>query len=254
MNQELRDFLEEKYSYYNCQEFILSDPVQIPHLFDSKEDIEISGFLAATIAWGQRKTIISNALRLIGMMGNRPHHFILNAAEEDYDEFLSFKHRTFNGIDTVYFLQSLQNIYQNHGGLERVFLQGYEVNKNIREAIIYFRKVFFELPYPSRTGKHVADPGKNASAKRINMFLRWMVRCDNRGVDFGLWKNIAPAHLFIPLDVHTGSVAIKLGLLHRKQNDWLAVEELTGNLRKFDDCDPIKYDFALFGLGAFEKF
>ncbi len=254
MNQELYNFLEEKYLYYNRPEFISSDPIQVPHQFENKEDIEISGFLAATIAWGQRKTIISNALRLIKMMDNRPHHFILNASNDDLAEFLQFKHRTFNGIDTVYFLQSLRNIYRNHQGMEHVFLKGYSKNRNIREAIIHFREVFFEIPHPDRTKKHVADPEKNASAKRINMFLRWMVRRDDRGVDFGIWKNMDPSDLNIPLDVHTGNVALKLGLLCRKQHNWQAVEELTDNLRRFDNRDPVKYDFALFGLGAFENF
>ena len=254
MNQELYNFLEDKYNYYNRPEFISSDPVQVPHHFKEKEDIEISGFLAATIAWGQRKTIIDNALRLMRMMDNRPYHFILNASDDDLSDFFSFKHRTFNGIDIIYFIQSLRNIYRNHHGMEKVFSDGYLKNKNIREAIIHFRKFFFELPHPDRTGKHVADPGKNASAKRINMFLRWMVRSDGKGVDFGIWENIDSADLYIPLDIHTGNVAQKLGLLTRKQNDWQAVKELTDNLRLFDEHDPVKYDFALFGLGAFEKF
>jgi uncharacterized protein (TIGR02757 family) len=253
-NSELKDFLEEKHCQYNRPEFIESDPVSIPHLFSKKEDIEISGFLAATIAWGNRKMIVRNAKRLVELMDYSPFDFIKNFSDKDLKPFENFVHRTFNGIDCIYFLESLRNIYQNHNGLEAVFSKEIKNTGSVKEAIIYFRKVFFELTYLARTGKHVANPEKNSSAKRINMFLRWMVRNDKRGVDFGIWKKINPADLFCPLDVHSGNISRKLCLLNRKANDWKAVDELTTNLRTFDNADPVKYDFVLFGLGVFEKF
>ncbi|HEY6159978.1 MAG TPA: TIGR02757 family protein [Bacteroidia bacterium] len=246
---ELKEFLEEKYERYNRVSFIESDPVSIPHLFRKKEDIEISGFLAATIAWGQRPTIIKNATKLVQWMDMSPHDFILNAGEKDLAPFKKFVHRTFNGSDCIFFLHSLKNIYAKRGGMENAF-QGCDA----KEAIIKFRQAFFSVKHLSRTLKHVSNPGSGSSAKRLNMFLRWMVRKDKRSVDFGIWNNLKPAQLFCPLDVHSGNVARKLGLLTRKQNDWKAVEELTVSLREFDPADPVKYDFALFGLGVFEKF
>jgi len=255
MNQtELYEFLEEKYHQYNCEAFIESDPIQIPKQFEDPRDIEISGFLAATIAWGQRKTIISNMNKLLNQMGNTPYDFIIEADTDDFSKFQEFKHRTFNGEDCTFFLTSLKNIYQNHGGLKPIFESNYLKNRSIPSAIKAFRDIFFEIPYPPRTQKHVADITKKSSAKRLNMFLRWMVRRDERGIDFGLWDKIAMNDLYIPLDLHSGSVARKLGLLQRKQNDWQAVEELTSHLRKFDPKDPVKYDYALFGLGVFEQF
>jgi len=251
---ELKDFLEEKHDQYNRPEFIESDPISIPHLFSKKEDIEISGFLSATIAWGNRKMIVRNAKRVVELMDYSPFDFVLNFSDKDLKPFENFVHRTFNGTDCIYFLESLRNIYQNHNGLEAVFLKEIKNTGSVKDAIIYFRNVFFELPFPDRTGKHVANPEKNSSAKRINMFLRWMVRNDSRGVDFGLWEKIKPAGLFCPLDVHSGNISRKLGLLNRKINDWKAVDELTSNLGAFDKTDPVKYDFALFGLGIFEKF
>lgn len=252
---DLLELLETKYDRYNRSAFIESDPISIPHRYSKKEDIEIAGFLAATIAWGQRSTIVKNADTLMNLMGDAPYEFTLNHQEKDMNPFMDFKHRTFNGTDVVYFMKSLKNIYKNHGGIsclmENPTLQnGFSIKQGIRN----FRKVFFELNnYPDRTLKHIANPDKNASAKRINMYLRWMVRDDKRGVDFGLWKKIKPYQLFCPLDVHTGNVARGLGLLNRKQNDWKAVEELTIRLKEFDAKDPVKYDFALFGLGMFEK-
>ncbi len=261
---ELKEFLDEKYDKYNRLDFIGSDPISIPHQFTKKEDIEISGFLAATIAWGQRVTIINNANKLMKLMGNSPYDFVMNAKEKDYKRFDDFKHRTFNSIDTAFFLKSLQNIYKKHNGLQDVFLfSASQKNEfTLQESIMNFRSVFFSISHPARTGKHVSNPAENSSAKRICMYLRWMVRNDKRGVDFGLWtpekpkKNVLPATslLMCPLDVHTGNVGRKLGLLKRTQNDWKAVEELTGSLRQFDAADPVKYDFALFGLGVFEKF
>ncbi len=251
---ELKEFLDEKYDLYNRESFITTDPIQIPRVFTKKEDIEIAGFLSASIAWGQRPTIIRNAKWLMDRMDQQPLDFILNAKESDLDIFKEFKHRTFNGDDCVFFLKSLQNIYKNHGGLEDVFAKGIGELSSIKEALAYFRKVFFEAEHLDRSEKHISNVLKKSAAKRLNMYLRWMVRNEDRDVDFGLWNKINAADLFLPLDVHTGNVGRKLGLLTRKQNDWQAVEEITTSLRKFDPKDPIKYDFALFGLGAFEKF
>lgn len=251
--KDLKELLDKKYLQFNHPDFIATDPIQIPHLFTRKEDIEIAGFLAATIAWGVRKSIINNSTKLMQWMDNAPSDFLMHANEKDYAVFLKFVHRTFNGDDCLYFMHSLKNIYQNHQGIQAVFEKGYNRNNNLFEALVHFRNVFFEMPHLSRTQKHVANVSAGASAKRLNMFLRWMVRKDNNGVDFGLWK-LPPSVLYIPLDIHSGNVARKLGLLTRKQNDWRAVEELTVNLRAFDPNDPVKYDFALFGMGAFDKF
>lgn len=272
--EELHAFLEEKFDQYNRSSFIETDPISIPHQFSKKQDIEISGFLAATIAWGQRVTIINNANKLMKLMDNSPHNFVIYHSAQELKRLATFVHRTFNGEDCVYFIQALKNIYLNHGGLEGSLSPGLSPNgergrssgDEVRYAISNFKKIFFELKHPSRTMKHVSDPGMGSSAKRINMFLRWMVRKDRRGVDFGIWpayakasadkrgEGLRPEMLCCPLDIQTGNVARKLGLLKRKQNDWQAVEELTNNLRSFDPLDPVKYDFALFGLGAFEGF
>ncbi len=251
--KNLKTFLDDKVEQYNRPSFIDSDPISIPHRFSKKEDIEISGFLAATIAWGQRKTIVKNANRLVEWMDISPHDFILNFTETDLSPFRKFAHRTFNGTDCEYFLWSLKNIYQNHNGLEGSFCQGFKSSDdNTKNAIINFRKIFFEMEHPARTGKHVANPDRKSAAKRINMFLRWMVRKDNNGVDFGIWPKINPSQLICPLDVHSGNVARKLRLLHRTNNDWQAAMELTNYLRKLNPADPVKYDFALFGVGVFE--
>lgn len=252
---ELKEFLIEKVELYNRPDFIESDPISIPHLFSKKEDIEISGFLSATIAWGQRKTIINNAGKLMKLMGNSPYDFIMTAKEKDLKRFENFVHRTFNYTDVVFFIRSLQNIYKKHGGLETVF--NTSDNKTVLSAIANFRSIFFSIKYPDRTTKHVSDPSENSSAKRLCMYLRWMIRNDKRGVDFGLWNkknSLQPANLMCPLDVHSGNVARKLGLLKRTQNDWKSVIELTDYLKTMDFEDPVKYDFALFGLGVFEKF
>jgi uncharacterized protein (TIGR02757 family) len=251
----IKDFLEEKFFRYNRTSFIDSDPVSIPHRFSKKEDIEISGFLTATIAWGQRKTILKNARELVMMMDDSPHEFILHFSKKDLRRFSNFKHRTFNGNDCTCFLQSLRNIYQKHDGLENLFARGLkQEHQDLREAITSARRIFFTIAHMARSEKHFSDPSAGSAAKRINMFLRWMVRQDDCGVDFGIWKSISPAVLSCPLDVHSGRVARKLGLLSRTQNDWKAVAELTSNLRKMCPEDPVKYDFALFGLGVFEKF
>ncbi len=246
----VKEMLDEYYLLFNRSTFILSDPIQVPHNFLLPEDIEISGFLTASLSWGQRPVIIRNALRLVEMMPGGPYEFLMNAEEDDFLRFSGFKHRTFNGQDCIFFLKSLYNIYRNHGGLKAVFYRGFHLYGNIPASINYFRTIFFSIPFPERTLKHVADVFSNAAAKRINLFLRWMVRNDNKGVDFGLWDEIPASSLFIPLDVHTGKIARELGLLKRKQNDWKAVEELTNNLRIFDNNDPVKYDYALFGLSA----
>ncbi|MFV8327901.1 TIGR02757 family protein [Flavobacterium sp. ZS1P14] len=254
MNQsELKSFLDEKTIQYNTLDFIESDPVQIPHLFSQKEDIEIAGFLSAIIAWGNRKMIIKNSHKMMDLMGNAPYDFVMSHTENDMERLESFVHRTFNGQDFASFIRSLKNIYQNHGGLESVFAINQELT-TMQKSISEFKKTFFEIPHQYRTQKHISDPLNNSAAKRINMFLRWMVRQDNKGVDLGIWKSISPASLSCPLDVHSGNVARKLGLLTRKQNDGKALAELDLKLREFDANDPVKYDFALFGLGVFEGF
>jgi len=250
---ELKSFLEEKVALYNNTDFIESDPVQVPHLFTQKEDIEIAGFLSATISWGNRKMIIKNAHKMMDLMGNAPYDFVMSHQETDLERLETFVHRTFNGQDFIGFIKGLQHIYQNHGGLETVFsqkTQETDLQKNIHE----FKKIFFEAPHHIRTQKHISDPLNNSAAKRINMYLRWMVRQDKKGVDLGIWKTISPALLSCPLDVHSGNVARKLGLLTRKQNDGKALLELDTKLRELDSTDPVKYDFALFGLGVFEGF
>ena len=250
---ELQSFLDEKVTQYNTRDFIDSDPVQIPHLFTQKEDIEIAGFLAATIAWGNRKMIIKNAHRMMKLMGNSPYDFVLSHQEKDLKDLESFVHRTFNGQDFIVFIKGLQHIYQKHNGLEAVFAKNQET-LSMQKSIHEFKKVFFNVPHTPRTQKHISDPLNNSAAKRINMYLRWMVRQDTKGVDLGIWKSISPAALSCPLDVHSGNVARKLGLLLRKQNDAKALAELDTQLRILDPNDPVKYDFALFGLGVFEGF
>lgn len=251
---ELKSFLDEKADQFNAQDFIGTDPIQVPHQFSNPADIEISAFLTATIAWGQKPTIIRNAIKLMSWMPGGPYEFILNAEEEELTKFLPFVHRTFNGIDCIYFLKALRNIYRHHGGLRQLFESEYALHGDLFRSMVNFREVFFQTASPGRTAKHLANIDNGASGKRLNMFLRWMVRRDKKGVDFGIWEGIPMHALFIPLDVHTGTVARKIGLLKRKQNDWKAVTELTGRLREFDPEDPVRYDFALFGLGSFEKF
>jgi uncharacterized protein (TIGR02757 family) len=250
---ELKEFLDEKVELYNRPAFIESDPVSIPHLFTKKEDIEISGFLAATIAWGNRKMILRNANRMMQLMGNSPYDFVLNSDVDEYERLSGFVHRTFNSNDFIYFLKALKYIYREKGGLEAIFNR-YQTSDSLQPAIHELHKLIFELPHSKNTERHVSDPWKGSAAKKINMYLRWMIRNDNKGVDFGLWKSISPSILSCPLDVHSGNVARQLGLLKRKQNDAKAVMELDSVLRRFDADDPVKYDFALFGLGVFEGF
>ncbi|MFT3737723.1 MAG: TIGR02757 family protein [Breznakibacter sp.] len=250
---ELRDFLEYKTNQYNCPAFIDEDPISIPHLFSRSEDIEIAALMTAILSWGGRKAIIKSARQLMALMHDTPYEFVMNASPGEINRLSVFVYRTFNGNDAILFINSLRNIYMNHGGLKEVFSSRWE--KGIASTLIHFRETFFlHSPMPVHASKHVADVNKGASAKRLNMFLRWMVRDDKNGVDFGVWKHLDSASLCLPLDVHTGNVARKLGLLGRSQNDWRSVEEVTSRLRQFDPNDPIKYDFALFGLGVYEKF
>ena len=247
--KDLKSFLDFKSQQYESIEFITHDPIQIPHQFSNKKDIEIAAFLSATIAWGNRVSILKSAQKIIELMDDAPYDFILNHQEHNFKNFNGFVHRTFNSQDLEYFVRALQNIYKNHGGLESLFSSP---KINLQERIHQFKKTFFELDHPSRTQKHISDPLKGSAAKRINMFLRWMVRKD-KNVDFGIWKNISPSVLSCPLDVHTANSARKLNLISRKQNDIETVIELDKSLRKMDKDDPVKYDFALFGIGVFEK-
>ncbi len=249
--KELQSFLDFKAQQYESTAFIAHDPIQVPHQFSKKKDIEIAAFLSSTIAWGNRLSIIKSAQKMMDMMDLSPHDFILNHQEKDLENLKGFVHRTFNEQDLMLFVKALKNIYTNHNGLESLFSS----NKiSLQDRIHEFKKTFFEIDHFPRTQKHVSDPKKGSAAKRINMFLRWMVRSSEKEVDFGIWKDISTSELSLPLDVHTGNIARKLGLLKRRQNDAKALLELDTVLRNFDQKDPVKYDFALFGLGAFEKF
>lgn len=244
---ELQEYLDFKAEQYNTPVFIESDPIQLPHRFTRKEDIEIISLLVSTIAWGQRKSIIKSGERILEIMNNSPFDFIQN-----YDGFDSpFVHRTFNAIDLDFFFRSLKNIYMN-GGLEQAFSSHSKI-PGVKGRIVNFRTTFLSTEHELRSEKHISNPMKNSAAKRLNMFLRWMVRDDNNGVDFGIWKSIPTSELYIPLDVHTSNTARALGLLKRKQNDWKALDELMNTLSSFDSKDPAKYDYALFGIGAFEE-
>lgn len=251
----LKDFLDLQVDRFNEPGFIKDDPIQIPHQFDLLQDIEITGFWVSILAWGQRKTIINKSIELIDLMGGKPYDFIMNHSEKDRQRFLSFKHRTFQATDTLYFLDFLQRFYREHDSLETAFSQFMKLDDLTTEkALIGFHNLFFNHPNaPQRTRKHIATPARKSSCKRLNMFLRWMVRKDNKGVDFGLWDRIRPEQLIMPLDVHVERVGRQLGLLERKQRDWKAATELTNKLKEFDAKDPVKYDFALFGMGVMEK-
>ncbi|MDO5656418.1 MAG: TIGR02757 family protein [Flavobacteriaceae bacterium] len=249
---EIHSFLETKSKQFNRESFVEHDPIQIPHQFGMKQDIEIAALLAATIAWGNRKSIIRNAKDMMQRMDYAPYDFVTQANTADLKTLNGFVHRTFNDFDFKFFVQSLHQIYQKHESLEDLFLI-HENENNPKFAIDRFRNEFLRNQ-SIRTSKHLSSPAKNSASKRLNMFLRWMVRNDNQGVDFGIWTKISPSKLSLPLDVHTGNVARKLGILERKQNDWRAVEEIDSVLRSFDAKDPVKYDFALFGLGAHENF
>jgi uncharacterized protein (TIGR02757 family) len=252
--EQLKILLDKKVSEYNTIDFIEHDPISIPHLFTAKEDIEIMGFFAAIFAWGQRKTIINKCKELIELFDNAPHDFIINHSAKDLKQLSNFKHRTFNEVDLNYFISFLQQHYNNHESLETAF---FPKNKklNVKEGLIHFHEYFFSLEnLQHRTRKHVASPLQKSTCKRLNMFLRWMARKDKQGVDFGIWKKISPAELICPIDLHVARVARKLGLLQRTSTDWQAAMELTAELKVFDQQDPVKYYFALFGLGVIEKF
>lgn len=252
--EEIKQLLDEKYlEYCNSDFFIHTVPIQIPKLFEEKEDIEISGFMAASLAWGQRPTIIKKCKELMQYMDYAPYDFVMHAPESAFERFRPFKHRTFNGYDCCYFLQALAHIYREMGGLETVFSQAWLQYGDMLEVLRCWYKAFTSLPAEPRVLRHIACVDKGSAAKRINMFLRWMVRKDHSGIDFGLWKTIPASALLIPLDLHTGNVSRQLGLLTRPQNDIRAVGELTARLREFDPLDPVRYDFALFGLGAFKE-
>jgi uncharacterized protein (TIGR02757 family) len=251
---ELKQFLEEKHNQYNQPSFIPSDPISIPHRFTSLHDREIAGFLVAAIAWGRRDLILRSASNLLEAMDNSPFEFVMSADSNDLKRIEKFVHRTFNGTDCIYFMKGLKYIYLKFESMEDVVLEGMKNSGSLKEGISYLRDYFFCESHQKRTEKHFADIYGGAAGKRLNMFLRWMVRNDGRGVDFGMWTRIDPSVLYIPLDIHSGNTARKLGLLTRKMNDWKAVEELTSNLRELDQADPVKYDFALFGLGVFERF
>ncbi|MCC6634173.1 MAG: TIGR02757 family protein [Chitinophagaceae bacterium] len=249
---ELKKFLDKKANQYNQPSFISTDPICIPHLFKQQQDIEIAGFFAAIFAWGNRKIIINKSKELMQLMQMKPYHFILQHNNNDLKKLLHFKHRTFNATDLLYCIAFLKHHYTYHKSLETAFTQW---GNTVEEMLIGFHQYFFSLPdYPERTKKHIATPAKNATCKRLNMFLRWMVRRDNNGVDFGLWKNISMAQLICPVDVHVARVAIKLNLIKNKPANWKTAIELTLYLKTLNSKDPVKYDFALFGLGIMEKY
>lgn len=253
MNEAIYALLEARHAQYNTPDFIENDPISIPHCFSVKEDIEIAGFLAAILAWGKRSMIIKSAHLLMERMDNAPHDFVVNASEIEHKHLDGFVYRTFQTQDAIGILSALQHIYKYHGGLANIFVAQANSQNKIFDAIVHARTLLLSSPHLlKRTHKHIANPAAGASAKRINMYLRWMVRKDTRGVDFGIWSHLSPADLICPLDVHTGNVSRNLGLLSRKQNDWKAAIELTQQLQKFCPEDPVKYDFALFGLGIYE--
>ncbi len=250
---DIKQFLESKTDAYNRPAFIAEDPISIPHRFTAKEDIEISGFLTALISWGRRPAILKSALKLMHLMDNAPYEFITQHNEKDLKRLTGFVYRTFNSSDLLFLVEALRQVYLEQGGLEKVFENRFRETGSVKGAITGLRAELLKTTHLTRSEKHLAAPEKGSAAKRINMFLRWMVRRDDKGVDFGLWEDIPPSALMIPLDVHSGNTARQLGLLQRKQNDWKAVEELTGKLREFAPKDPVKYDFALFGTGVYQQ-
>jgi len=256
MREELKIFLDKKVEMYNQPFFIESDPICVPHSFSKKQDIEIAGFFASIFAWGNRTTIINKSKELMKLMHNAPHDYCLHHTSKDLKQLLSFKHRTFNTTDLLYFVEFLKYHYKSHDTLETAFVQSMKKkDENIENGLNGFYDYFFSLPdVPKRTRKHIASPNKKSSCKKLNMYLRWMVRNDKKGVDFGIWKNIKPSQLIIPLDLHVSRVAKKFNLITRNQSDWLSAVQLTETLKHLDPKDPVKYDFALFSLGVLEKF
>ncbi|MCY3998486.1 MAG: TIGR02757 family protein [Flavobacteriaceae bacterium] len=251
--KRLKDFLDQKAHLYESEEFIDSDPIQIPHRFSLKEDIEIIGFLITTIAWGNRKSIINSGFKMLELFEKNPYDFIINHSSKDLSRFQYFAHRTFQRDDMLYFIKALHGIYKEKGGLQPLFSFNRSM-ENLYKTIHDFKKEFFMWPHLKRTRKHISDPFNGSASKRINLFLRWMVRSSKRKVDFGIWKDIPSSILSCPLDIHTHQVALKLGLITKRTPDFKTLVELDANLRKFDSVDPVKYDFALFGLGVFENF
>ncbi|MDB5252304.1 MAG: hypothetical protein JWP27_1473, partial [Flaviaesturariibacter sp.] len=246
---DIKAFLDRKVDEYDQPSFISADPVSIPHRFTKKQDIELAGFFAAIFAWGNRTTIIRKSIELMDLMGGAPHDFVLHHSQNDLKRLLGFRHRTFNATDLFYCLSFFNDHYNHFETLEDAFLRGGSFS-GIEASLDHFHRSFFSLPdAPERTRKHVAAPFRASTCKRLNMYLRWMVRDDGRGVDFGLWKRIPQRDLVCPLDLHVARVARKLGLIRRQQTDWITALELTEQLRTFDPDDPVKYDFALFSLG-----
>ncbi len=253
-SSDLKTFLDAKFRQYNTTQFIQSDPVSIPHRFSRKQDIEISALWTAILSWGQRITIISKAIELFALMDNAPYEFVINHSENDLLRLMAFRHRTFNTTDTLYFIHFFRNYYRKSESLEDLFIPDRGA-LNVESGLNRFHQSFFNLPEaPVRTIKHIPSPLRGSACKRLNMFLRWMVRDDGKGVDFGIWKKIKPSQLICPCDLHVERVAKKLGLMTRNHADWKAAIELTDNLKLFDPMDPVKYDYALFGLGIVEKF
>lgn len=254
--EDLTQFLDFYADKFNQSGFIELDPVSIPHQYSKLQDIEIMGFWTAMLAWGNRKSITQSAQKLSALMDHQPYQFILGHQEKDRQIFSGFVHRTFNSTDAIYFLEFFQKYYQNHNSLEDAFAQHLKAgDQNVEKALLGFHEMFFDHPFaPARTRKHVATPLRKSTCKRLNMFLRWMVRKDDKGVDFGLWNKIKPSQLLLPLDVHVDKVARRLNLIERKQTDWLTVIELTERMKSLDAEDPVKYDFALFGLGVDKYF
>lgn len=253
--QQLKAFLDTKAAYYNTPDFIASDPITIPRRFTKLQDIEIAGLFAAVLAWGNRTTIINKCTELMTLMDNAPYDFIKDHSPRERIKFMQFAHRTFNGTDLLYFIEFLQHYYTNVTSLEFAF-SGHlsPADETIEKGLIGFHKIFFSLEHPERTRKHISTPARNSACKRLNMYLRWMVRKDENGVDFGLWKHISPSQLVCPVDIHVGRVATRLGLISAAKSDWNTALELTEKLRELDPNDPAKYDFALFGLGVIEKY
>jgi uncharacterized protein (TIGR02757 family) len=251
---EMKQFLEDKYLQYNKASFIKCDPISIPHNYSQLRDIEVSGFLTAAIAWGRRDLILRSSQKLMKIMGDSPYDYVMAADGKRLESLNGFVHRTFNDTDCLNFINGLRYIYNRVDSIEEILIEGMKPAGSVKDGLSYLRSIFFSISHQVRSEKHFADVSSGAAGKRLNMFMRWMVRKDKSGVDFGLWKKISPSQLYIPIDLHSGNTARKLGLLIRKQNDWKAVEELTDVLREFDPYDPAKYDFALFGLGVNEKF
>lgn len=251
MTETLQQLLDKKVDFYNQPSFIKDDPICIPHLFTKEQDIEIAGFFAAVFAWGQRTTIINKSKELMQLMEMQPYEFCLHHSSTDLKKLKHFKHRTFNTDDLYYFIEFFNYHYNNHSTLETAFFP--KKGMTVEQGLNYFKSYFFSLEHLKRTEKHISSPVQKSSCKRLNMYLRWMVRNDKKGVDFGIWKTIRPADLICPLDVHVSRIARQFGLLHRKQDDWAAALELTANLRNFNAEDPVRYDFALFGTGVMEQ-